>query len=63
MAWVPRSCAASPCVIERITVIRSAILAVSFRFSEKNTPGRLVLTVSIGPRYSTGASVFGSNDS
>ena len=63
MLWVPRSWAASPCVIERQTEILSATFAVSFISSEKTSPSRLVFTVPNGPLDSIGASGLGSNDS
>src|SRR5687767_727172 len=63
MLCVPRSWAASPCVIERITVILSATSAV-FRICSPNTsPSSFVFTVPNGPRYSIGALGLGSNDS
>ena len=61
MLCVPRSWAASPWVIERTTVIRSAICAVCTSFSLKCTPDRLVGIVPMSPRYSSGASGLGSN--
>src|SRR5947207_3595987 len=63
MLCVPRSWSASPCVIERITQILSATCAVFLRCSQKWTPSMLVFTLLNGPRYSIGASIFGSNDS
>src|SRR5437867_997325 len=63
MLCVPRSCAASPWLIERHTVILSAICAVFARFWLKRTPSSFVCTVPSGPRYSTGANGFGSHDS
>ena len=56
---VPRSCAASPWVMERMTASLSATLAVFFRFSENRSPV-LVFTVLNGPRYSAGERYFGS---
>ena len=50
-------------VTDRTTVILSAICAVWDRFSLKTMPGILVLTTPSGPRYSMGASGFGSHDS
>ena len=61
MLCVPRSCAASPWVIERTTVILSAIFAVCLRCSEKRTPSSFVSIDPSAPRYSTGANGFGSN--
>src|SRR3954453_22617838 len=63
MLCVPRSCAASPCVIERTTVILSAIFAMFGTFSLKTSPFSAVGTVPNGPRYSIGAYGLGSNDS
>src|SRR3982751_4377274 len=61
MLWVPRSWSASPCVIERMTVILSAMSAVFGRVWLKTSPRSFVLTVPSGPRYSTGALGLGSN--
>ena len=59
MLCVPRSWAASPCVIERQIVILSATLAVCFNSSLTRTPGTFVSMLPNGPRYSTGAYGFG----
>src|SRR4051812_25545484 len=61
--WVPRSCAASPWVRERMTVILSATSASCLRCSLKTSPAMRVFTVPKGPRYSMGAYGLGSNDS
>ncbi len=61
MLCVPRSWAASPWVIERMTVSLSAICAVLGRVSLKTSPSIFVFTVPNSPRYSTGANGLGSN--
>src|SRR5687768_1003811 len=61
MLCVPRSWAASPCVMDRQTAILSATSAVFGRHSLKNTPSSFVLMEFISPRYSIGAFGFGSN--
>src|SRR5437867_10232254 len=63
MLCVPRSCAASPWVIDRQTVILSITCAVFVRHSLRKTPSTLVGTTLMSPRYSTGEFGFGSNDS
>src|SRR4051812_37336307 len=61
MLCVPRSCAASPCVIERITVILLAIWAVLGRVWQNDSPSILVAIAASSPRYSMGANGLGSN--
>ena len=63
MLCVPRSWAASPCVIARQTEILSAIFAVSTKCSPNSSPSIFVFTCPTGPRYSTGARGLGSQDS
>ena len=46
---------------DRMTVIRSRILACNGRCSQNLTPGTRVAIVPKGPRVSTGASGFGSH--
>jgi hypothetical protein len=55
MLCVPRSCAASPCVIERTTVILSAIFAVSLQIFRKADAIHVSTDRPSGPRYSMGA--------
>ena len=62
MLCVPRSWAASPWVIERMTVILSAIWAVCGSVSLNSSPSILVWIEPISPRYSIGANGLGSND-
>ena len=62
MLCVPRSWAASPWVIERMTVILSAIWAVFGRVSLKTPPRSSCLDrCPSSPRYSIGANGLGSN--
>ena len=61
MLWVPRSWAASPWVIDRTTVILSAMPAVLASFSLNCTPVSLVSIALKSPRYSSGESGLGSN--
>src|SRR6476620_10650058 len=61
MLCVPRSWAASPWVIERMTVILSAICAVLGSVSLKTSPSSFVFTTPSSPRYSNGAYGLGSN--
>ena len=61
MLCVPRSWAASPWVIERMTVILSAIWAVLGRVSQNGSPSILVGIGFSSPRYSIGANGLGSN--
>ena len=55
MLCVPRSWAASPWVIDRMTVSLSAIWAVCGSVSLNSCPAILVGMVDISPRYSIGA--------
>src|SRR5690606_631334 len=59
MLCVPRSCAASPCVIDRMMVYLSAIWP-SFGSRPPMTSPVLVFTVPNSPRYSSGALGLGS---
>src|SRR6185437_1811459 len=61
MLCVPRSWAASPWVIERITVSLSATCAVWGRVWQNFSPSILVSTEPSSPRYSMGANGLGSN--
>ena len=61
MLCVPRSWAASPCVIERMTVSLSATWAVWGSVSLNCSPSILVGIEPISPRYSIGANGLGSN--
>ena len=61
MLCVPRSWAASPWVIDRMTVSLSATWAVLGKVSLKNSPSILVGMCDSSPRYSTGANGLGSN--
>ena len=61
MLCVPRSWAASPWVIERMTVILSAIWAVWGSVSQNDSPSIFVAIEPSSPRYSIGANGLGSN--
>ena len=63
MLCVPRSCAASPCVMERMTQILSAICAVSLRCSENTSPVEVGVHGSQRPAIFDRSSGLGSNDS
>ncbi len=60
MLCVPRSCAASPWVIDRITVNLSATWAVLGRVWLNDSPSILVAIGPKSPLYSTGANGLGS---
>ncbi len=49
--------------IERMIVILSTTPAMCLKFSLNTTPGSFVFATPNGPRYSSGASGFGSHDS